>query len=57
MEHLYEMKNTKYFDPRTMFIIQTENKLYLWIGDSIYPANKETYYIELFLYIKLLLDI
>ena len=47
MEHLYEIKHTKYFDPRTMFIIQTEIKLYLWIGDSIYFANKETYLYKL----------
>ena len=59
MEHLYEIKHTKYFDPRTMFIIQTESKLYLWIGDSIYLANKEMYiYINSFLLILgILLDI
>jgi protein-tyrosine phosphatase len=43
LENLYTVKNPKCLDPRSVFIIQLENKIYLWIGNQIHGPNVELY--------------
>ena len=38
---LYNPKAPKYLDPRGVFILQSQDALYLWIGNDIHPANKD----------------
>ena len=41
--HAGNNKTSKLHDPRGVFIFQTEEKLYIWIGNAILPANRERY--------------
>jgi len=38
---LYNVKTPKFLDPRGVFILQSPDALYLWIGNEIHPANKD----------------
>jgi len=40
---LFNTKNPKTLDPRGVFILQSQDSLYLWIGNEILPANKDRY--------------
>ena len=42
-QSLYEDRNYLTLDKRGVFIIQTKIQTYIWIGSSIFPANKEKY--------------
>ena len=44
VQNFYQ-RGAKYkgLDPRGMAIIQAENRLYLWIGEEMAPANYEPY--------------
>ena len=43
MEHLYIKSEGKTLDPRGVFIIQTEKKIILWIGNELQGANEKMY--------------
>lgn len=42
-QSLYEDRNYLTLDKRGVFIVQTKAQTFIWIGSSIFPANKEKY--------------
>ena len=42
MEQMYVGKGAK-FDPRTVFLVQSDSKLYLWVGSKCLGLRKLTY--------------
>lgn len=43
MENLYHGVNQKAFDPRGIFIIQSEHKIWIWIGSQLSETNRQAY--------------
>jgi len=51
---VYQPRNTRYLDPRTVYIVYNEKNLYLWLGSEILPTNREQYLAKAESHIKLL---
>jgi len=43
MEHLYGKGEEKVLDPRGIFVIHTEKKMWIWIGSEIQGANEKLF--------------
>ena len=41
MEPLYGKNNTKTLDPRGIYVIQSEKRLVVWVGDEIQGDNEK----------------
>lgn len=41
MEHLYNKSQEKVLDPRGVYIIQSEKRLIIWIGNEIQGSNEK----------------
>jgi hypothetical protein len=41
MEHLYSKNQEKALDPRGIFVIQSEKRLVIWIGNEIQGDNEK----------------
>lgn len=41
MEHLYSKSQGKVLDPRGVFVIQSEKRLVIWVGNEIQGANEK----------------
>lgn len=54
MDSFYENKNKKYFDSRGIFLICTQNKTYIWIGNDIKENILSIYKSECYKYVKIL---
>lgn len=43
MENLYQGKNSKWLDPRGVFVIQGKEEMRIWIGSDVSPFNLKIY--------------